>query len=213
MHQNLINNDKHHFFIGNVFNSEEQIRILKNIQKKLKKKYQLKDYHINNLFFSEMIYLGYFTLEVANLYMANIITPLLNAISDKFNKLECKYTGFKLEFDNLFYKISLKINDNNNYLENIIIPYLHNNAILPIYKSKRLIKKPAVDLIYYKSSRILGDRKDKIKIQIPENIFKIDHISLIQGTPVKSRSGTPSVHDQMNLVEISRYNYFLKSSE
>ena len=53
----LINNDKYHFFIGNIFDSESQIRLLKYVQKKLKKKYILKNYHVNNVFFSNMIYI------------------------------------------------------------------------------------------------------------------------------------------------------------
>lgn len=203
----LANNDKYHFFIGNIFDSEEQITLLKHIQKKLKKKYILKNYHVNNVFFSNMIYLGYFNIEIANLYMNNIVSHLLNAISKKFNELECKYTGYKLEYDKSYYKISLKFTDKDNFLENIIIPYLHNNAILPIYNKKTNIKKPSIDLIYYKSSVYLGDKKDEIRIQVPEKNFKINHISLIKATTTRVRTGTPSLHDQMNLVEVNRYNY------
>lgn len=203
----LTNNDKYHFFIGNIFDSEEQITLLKHIQKKLKKKYILKNYHVNNAFFSNMIYLGYFNIEMANLYMNNIVSHLLNAISKKFNELECKYTGYKLEYDKSYYKISLKFTDKDNFLENIIIPYLHNNAILPIYDKKTNIKKPSIDLIYYKSSVYLGDKKDEIRIQVPEKNFKINHISLIKATTTRVRTGTPSLHDQMNLVEVNRYHY------
>jgi hypothetical protein len=206
MTQNLNNTDKHHFFIGNIFTSEDHERILRNIQKKLKKKYALKDYHRNNVFFSNMIYLGYFTTDVANLYMDNIISHLLKAISEKFTKLECEYTGFKLEFDKSYYKISLKFTDADNYLEKIIIPYLHNNAIVPIYDKKKDMVKPSIDIIYYKKSNILGDKKDAIKIQVPKNKFDINHLSLIKGTSNIVRSGTPSLHDQMTLVEMNRYN-------
>lgn len=31
------NNEKNHFFIGNIFNDENQIRLLRNIQKNLRK--------------------------------------------------------------------------------------------------------------------------------------------------------------------------------
>jgi hypothetical protein len=154
-----------------------------------------------------MIYLGYLNIETANLYMENIVSHLLNAISKKFNELECEYTGYKLEFDKSYYKISLKFNDKSNYLENIIIPYLHNNAIFPVYQRKTNIKKPSIDLIYYKSSVYLGDKKDEIKIQVPTEKFKINHISLIKGTATRVRTGLPSLHDQMNLVEVNRYHY------
>jgi hypothetical protein len=56
----------------------------------------------------------------------------------------------------------------------------------------------------------LGNKTDGINIQIPTDKFKINHISLIKGNPVKIRSGTPSIHDQMNLEEVYKYNFPLK---
>ena len=109
-----------------------------------------------------------------------------------------------------FYKISLKFTDEENLLEKIIIPYLHQNAILPIYEKKKNILKPTIDLIYYKYSKIIGDNKEAIKIQVPTDKFKINHISLIRGTPIKLRSGTPSTHDQLNLEEVNKYYFPLK---
>lgn len=212
------NNEKNHFFIGNIFNDENQIRLLRNIQKKLKKKYGLKNYHWNNVLFSDMIYLGYFTTEVAQIYMDEIISHLLKAISERFSNLNCLYSGFKLDYDKSYYRISLKFTDTNNYLESIIIPYLHQNAILPVFPSRKDIKKPSIDLIYFKNSYVLSKKKDlqemkdSIKIQFPTDAFKIDHISLIKGSATRSRSGTPSTHNQMSLVEISRYNFPLKNN-
>ena len=212
------NNEKNHFFIGNIFNDENQIRLLRNIQKKLKKKYGLKNYHWNNVLFSDMIYLGYFTTEVAQIYMDEIISHLLKAIAERFSYLNCSYTGFKLDYDKSYYRISLKFTDTNNYLESIIIPYLHQNAILPVFPSRKAIKKPSIDLIYFKNSYVLNKKKDlqemkdSIKIQFPIDTFKIDHISLIKGSATRSRSGTPSTHNQMSLVEISRYNFPLKNN-
>ena len=49
------NNDKFHFFIGNIFHNEEQINLLRKIQKKLRKKYFLKEAHWNTKFFTNMI--------------------------------------------------------------------------------------------------------------------------------------------------------------
>jgi len=45
-----------------------------------------------------------------------------------------------------------------------------------------------------------------------DDTFKIDHISLLRGTPTKVRSGTPSVHDQMTLEEVSKYTFPLKQN-
>lgn len=206
------NKDKYHFFIGNIFNNESQLQLLKNIQRKLIKKYKLKDYHWNNKFCANLIYLGYFDQHTAYKYMDNIIVNLIKAVSEKFNNLECEYTGYKIEYDKSFYKISLKINDVNNYLENIIVPYLHQSGILPIYDKKKNILKPSIDLIYYKKSNVIADKKDAIKIMVPLEKFKIDHLSLIKGKSVKVRSGTPSLHDQLNLEEIYKYSFPLKDN-
>jgi hypothetical protein len=212
MFNSSINKDKHHYFIGNIFNNPSQIILLKNIQKKLKKKYHLKDVHWNNKLFTNMIYLGYFEQSTADLYMNNIINHLLNPLSNKISELNCHYTSYKLDYDKSFYKISLKFEDEENLLERIIIPYLHQNAILPIYEKKTNILKPSIDLIYYKHSKIIGDKKDAIKIQVPTDTFKIDHIALIKGTPIKLRSGTPSLHDQMTLEEVSNFYFPLQKN-
>jgi hypothetical protein len=198
-------NDKFHFFIGNIFDSPNQIKSLINLRKKLKQKYQLRDSHWNNKFYTNIIYLGYFDMETAEIYMDDIIKPLLEAIAKNIHVLNCKYTGFKIDYDTVFHKISLKINDNDNLLETVIVPYLHNNGILPIFNKKKTIYKPTIDVLYYKSSSKVQDKKN-IRVQPPPYEFKIDHLSLIKGTPVKYRPGTPSLHDQMHIEEIFRYN-------
>ena len=209
------NHDKHHFFIGNIFNNDDQVRLLRNIQNKLKKKYRLKNFHYNNNFYSNLIYLGYMNNETATMYMDNIMSHLLNALSQRFEPLTCNYTGYKLESDKSLYKISLKFTDENNYLEKIIIPYLHYNGIVPIYERRSdKIYKPQIDLIYYKKSFILeGKKSNAIRIEVPKVPFEINHISLIKGTTTRVRSGMPSIHDQMSLVEVSKYEYPLQGKK
>jgi hypothetical protein len=200
------NNEKNHFFIGNIFNDINQIRLLRNIQKKIKNKYSLKGYHYNNRFYANLIYIGYFDNETAKLYMNNIINSLLTAISNNINLLECNYSNFKITYDKSYYKISLNFDDKNNILKKIIIPYLFNEAISPIYPQRKNVYYPIIDLIYYKNSDKLISTKNKINIQIPNDTFTIDHISLIKGTSIRVRSGLPSLHDQMNLEEVNRFN-------
>ena len=207
-----VNRDKNHYFIGNIFNDEHQIKILRIIQKKLRKKYALKNFHWNNKFYTNLIYLGYFDKETADLYMTNIISHLLNALSKDIPELKCKYTDFKLSYDKSFYKISLKLTDENNLLEKIIIPYLHKNAVDPIYNQKKIMLKPSIDLIYYKYSPIIKHQKESIRIQVPEDTFKIDHFALIKGTTINLRAGTPSLHDQMSLEEVHKYVFPLKKN-
>lgn len=202
--------EKNHYFIGNIFDDENHIRVLKKITKKLKQRYNLKNSHWNNKYFTNMIYLGYLDNETVNMYMEDIVNNLLISISEKFNTLTCNYTGYKLEYDKSFYKISIKFSDKDNYLEKIIIPYLYKKAIAPVYNKKKILK-PAIDLLYYKSSTKLSD-KDDIRIQVPSQEFKINHISLIKGTSLVTRSGIPSLHDQMSLEEVQRFTVPLKGT-
>lgn len=195
--------DKHHFFIGCVFNDDQQ-KLLKIIQKKIIKKYKLKEYHYNNTFFANFIYLGYFNEKTASKYMDNIISYLLTSISNKFNEITCNYTDYKMSSDNIFNKISLKFIDSDNKLINIITQYLHTSAILPIYQKKINILKPSIDLLYYKKIN------KNIQIMVPNEPFQIDHLTLIKGTPIKLRTGAPSLHDQMNLTEVKKYDIHLK---
>ena len=64
--------NRYHFFIGEIFKEQSQIQLLKNIQKKLIKKYKLKNYHWNNKLSSKLIYLGYLDENTAYKYMENI---------------------------------------------------------------------------------------------------------------------------------------------
>ena len=200
------NNEKSHFFIGNIFNNYDQIKLLKNIQKKLKKKYALKEYHYNNKFYANLIYIGYLDLNTAKLLMNNIFNSLLTAISENMEVLDCNYTNFKISFDKSYYKISLNFADSKNLLIDTIIPYLMKEGMQLIYPGRKNINLPIIDIIYYKNSEILKSKGNKINMQIPTENFKIDHLSLIKGSGVRIRSGIPSLHDQMNLEEIKRYN-------
>ena len=83
--------EKNHYFIGNIFKNDEQIKILRNIQKKLKKRYYLKNTHYNNKLFTNLIYLGYLDAFTANLYMENIVNYLLDQIKNNFTTLNCNF--------------------------------------------------------------------------------------------------------------------------
>jgi hypothetical protein len=75
-----------------------------------------------------------------------------------------------------------------------------------------MITKSSIDLIYYESSPKL-DVKKEIYSQIPIENFTIDNISLIKGIPRRYRPGTPSMHDEMHLEEMTRYKFPLSTSQ
>jgi hypothetical protein len=203
------NKDKYHFYIGNILTDEQQIRLLKTIRKNLRKKYKLKNFHWSHPFATNLIYLGYMDQTTADTYMRNLFSPLLKAISESFSPLECNYTGYKLTYDNTFYKVALEYTDTDNVLSKTIIPYLYNEGIYPVYEKQKQMPEPCVDIIFFEESGITNRKIDEIQMFIPKDKFVIDHLSLIKGTPQKLRMGAPSIHDALNLEEVQRFNFSL----
>jgi len=212
---NLLNNTisdrtKYHFFIGNIFTNTKQIQELVNLKKNLKKKlkysYGINEYHSNYQLSTNLIYLGYFTTSIAKEYMSNVFTNLLTALCESPNikPLICEYLGYKIKDDKKYYKISIEFDDSKNILSKVIIPYLYESGITPVYNKKNY-QKPEIDLIYFKKE----DMRNKISLSInlPKNKFMLSSLSLIRGLPTKTRSGTPSTHNQMNLEEVSGFTY------
>ena len=209
------NNDKNHYFIGTIIEDENLVKRLKKVRKKLLNKYNLQDIHFPNLMMANYIYLGYFPLAVAKLYMDDIMNYLLKAISEKCSKLYCNISNFKLTYDQVYYKIMLQFQDKDNKLEDIIIPYLYQKGITPIYGQKKHNEKPTIDVVYFKESTKIKEqrekfgRKFKIIADYPSDTFVIDTLCLIQGTPIKSRVGTPSTHDPMEFEKVKNYEFSL----
>lgn len=209
---------RQHYFIGAVFNNKEQIQNLvrtkKTIKNKLKNKYQLDqhDYHSNYKFSTNLVYLGYLEEHIAEKYMENIFDKLLKELTQTIQELECQYTNFTISNNNSFYKISLDYKDTDDKLNKVILPYLNEQGIKPIYPN-RTIEKPKIELLCVNKKKVSYFEKRNFYTKPPSNKFKLDYLTLIKGVPTVSRSGTPSVYDQMNLDEVEKYKYyFLKSS-
>ena len=201
------NTEKSHYFIGNVIDNKNLIIKLKNLNKKIKKSFQLQESHHNNLFTSNLIYLGYFDYNTAQVYMNDIYQYLLTSVSKKFSPLDCQITNFKIDRDSTYFKIALQYKDQHDYLSQSIIPYLYQKGIVPVLGNKKFDRKGTIDCIFFKHSNIIKSKKFRIKMNVPTDEFVIQNLCLIKGTPVKLRSGTPSIHDQMTYEVISEYNY------
>ena len=204
-----LNAHKYHFFIGNYLSDFTQINILRNIQNKLKKNFKIKDnYFVNKKICLKMVYVGYFTTKLMYHYMNIIFSKLLESIVEKLNKLDCHYTEFSItQLNNGFLQISLGYTDENNDISNIIVPYLFDNGIKPIFNKKTIEKKQKIDLLYAKPNTRITGRRSIINIKIPIEHFSIDKISLIKGIPLNSHIGAPSQFDQMNFEEVSDFSY------
>jgi len=201
------NKERSHYFIGNVLNDKNLIIKLKNLNQQLRIKYKLQESHVNNLITTNLIYLGYFDIETAQVYMNDIFQYLLKSITSKFAPLECNITNFNIDRDSSFFKIMLQYKDTNNYLEKIIIPYLHQNGIVPVLGNKRYNRRGSIDCVFFKDSNIIKSKKFRIMTDFPKETFEINNLCLIKGTPTKIRSGTPSIHDQLSYEVIKEYVY------
>ena len=144
------NKERSHYFIGNLLNNKNLIIKLKNLNQQLRTKYKLQESHVNNLITTNLIYLGYFDIETAQVYMNDIFQYLLKSITSKFAPLECNITNFNIDRDSSFFKIMLQYKDTNNYLEKIIIPYLHQNGIVPVLGNKRYNRRGSIDCVFFK---------------------------------------------------------------
>ena len=208
-------NIKNHYFISNVIQDELLINKLKLLRKKLMSKYKIQGAHFSNIISSNLIYLGYFTKEVADLYMNKIVSYLCTTIGKKIGNLECNFSNFKLTYDKSYYKIMLQLEDKNNYLKNIIIPFLQKNAVEKIYGKRNYESKASIDLLYFKNSSKIEEQKKrfgkdfKIILNYPIDKFIMSNLVLLKGTPLETRSGYPSVHDQMEFSVIKEYNFDL----
>ena len=77
-----INDSKSHYFIGNVLKNDTFIEKIKLVRKKLINKYKMKELHYPNLVSTNLIYLGYFNISVAKLYMEKIISYLCKSVTN-----------------------------------------------------------------------------------------------------------------------------------
>jgi len=216
----LSNKDKYYFYIGHIFNDPLLISELINLRKSLKTTFTLKDSYWNNKLFANIMYIGYFSIDIAHSYMENIITPLLKAISEKIGQLECTLTKLRIiKIKDNLNKITLEFTDTNDYLNKTIIPYIHNHAIAEIYeKRSNVLSPPSINMIYYTSSPVLNsiNKRNELYEKLNNKLetlktkrFRLEQISLIKGIPFQYRTGTPSKNNRMSIEEIKRYNVML----
>ena len=208
-----INSSKRHYFIGYIQTDPNQIQILQNIQNELTLRYQLKDiYHnFNHKFVTRFIYMGYLTPEVANKYMEFRMKSLCLQVTQKFSSLQCRYSKVKPKFDKPTNYFSIFFDDENHYLKEIIIPFLANYGIKPIFPKRFTNYQPMFDLIHFKKNAPIR-KGEPIQVSIPDTSFTISHLSLISAKPTQSKMGYQSVHDNLIYQEEAKYTFPFHSS-
>ncbi len=205
---NISNSTKRHYFIGYVFNQKDVIDALMNVQRQLIKDYKLRDYYLNfnNKYMSRFVYLGYLTPEVANKYMENMVSPVCNQLSKKMKPLKCRFTKIKPKFDKPVNWFSVFFEDENNYIKNVIIPFLDKEVIKPIFPKRYTNFQPLVDVIHFKGNSGITRGKN-ITVPVPHIQFTMDHISLISAKPTQTKMGYQAIHDNLSYEEEHKY-YF-----
>jgi hypothetical protein len=208
VNMNLSDSTKRHYFIGYVFNQKDIIDALMNVQSQLTKEYKLKDYYLNfnNKFMTRFIYLGYLTPEVANKYMENMVSPICNQLVKKIKPLKCRFTKIKPKFDKPVNWFSIFFEDENNFIKNVIIPFLDKEVIKPIFPKRYTNYQPLVDIIHFKGNTGITRGKN-ITVPVPHIQFTMDHLSLISAKPTQSKLGYQSIHDNLSYEEENKY-YF-----
>ena len=205
------NKDKYHYFIGSYFHDYSQIKLLKNLRKKLRQKFKInKNYYFDNYLFYKVAYIGYLTTHQMYYFMNNVLGRMLKAVSEKFEKLICYYSNLKIDVKNKYLRIYLEYDDMDKILSEIIVPYLYEIGIEPVTQYKTGNKKCSVDLIYFKPNEVVKDAKIDLNIPVPGQNFVLDDLTLIRGIPVKLRSGHPSRYNHVSIEEVSKFKYQFK---
>lgn len=203
---------KRHYFIGYILQDQTQIQLLTNIQKELIAKYALRNYYLNfhNQFVTRYVYLGYLTQDVAVKYMDHIMSPLCTQVTKKFPILNCHYTKIRPKIEKTVSWVSIFYDDQNQYLRNIIIPFLDKKGIQDIYPKRFTNYQPMIDLIHFKEGQI--SRKTHIDIPVPTQTFFIDHLSLLSAKPTQAKMGYQSIHDNLSYEEEAKYYFPFQSA-
>ncbi len=212
---------KRHYFIGNIIQDREQVEGLVKLQNNLISKYRIKKFYKNwdNKFVSRYVYLGYLRPEVAQKFMEVSVKGLMESVINKFPVLTCNYTKLKFFYNKTKNEsggtknwITIFYDDENNYLKDLIIPFLERYSVreLPEPIKVKMSYQPMIDLIHFK--KFMGLTKGKnIDYPLPQQSFKINHISLISAKPVQSKVGYQSIHDQLSYDEEAKYTFNFKS--
>jgi hypothetical protein len=212
LNKQLYFKDKHHFFIGNFTTDLSQVQIIKNLRNMIKSRYNIKDdSYFNFMICYKFIYLGYMTDADAFNYMNKIMSKLLITIVNNVKKLTCHYTRFKVRYakNKTLIKVSLEFDDDNDIISKVIIPYINKNGVSTVYGKNIPAIKPSLELIYAKPRPGFSNVTRPIDLKVPQEPFVIDSLSLIRGTVINQRSGTPSKNDNLSFDEVKKYRYNL----
>ena len=219
MNNSGITYHSHHYFIGKRLKKSEASK-LRDVQQDIMGKNELLESSekINNIY-SPYIYLGYFNENIEG-KLKQLLVPLLFAVAEKFGPMRCPIKNFSLTGQSKKYKyVSLTYETPNDYLENIIIPYL--KSYLDEYTGLNLMYEniPMIPLFRLKKHKIDGflktnpHTKNRNKIVFPNfklpglafnsktksKYIDIDSLDLLRATPLTVKKGKKSFNEQLHI--------------
>jgi hypothetical protein len=210
---NIYNKSKNHFFIGYKLDNNTANQ-LKKIQGAFLKRYQINNVKKVRTFHIRFAYLGYINDEIS-ISFYNYLTPLINAVINKFKPLDCNLLNLEFHGKNSVYnKIVLKFN--NKFLD-IIKKYLRKYGTDNVFgNSIDNISDLHINLITFNKSdnknNLENIKKGAKEFKIYSSNFKINSLELLKGETTILRSGQPSKNDEMFIDQLEKYTKNFKGN-
>lgn len=212
--------DSHHYFIGKRLNKDDAIKI-RNMQQEIfqKNNYLQPETKVASMY-TPYLYLGYFGEKVED-KLKHLLLPQFFAIAERFGpmKSHLKRYSFTGQSNNFQY-LGLEYHTPDNYLENIIIPYIKSYMdnytgldltyeTIPMVPLLRLnaneMTKFANQNVYVKdeSGKVVftGLSMPNVKYDSSkkEKYIDIDSIDLLRATPINVKKGRKSFNEQLQI--------------
>lgn len=219
MNDSSITHHSHHYFIGKRLKKSDAMKI-RDVQQDIQNKNEFIEPQekINNIY-SPFLYLGYFNENIEN-KLKLLILPELFAIAEKFGPMRCPLNNYSLTGQSRKYKyIGLTYKSPNNYLEDIIIPYMksymdkytdsdlvyENIPMIPLY---RLNNKKIQEFTEINPSTKSNGKTVFTDIKFPavgydsklkSKYIDIDSLDLLRATPITVKKGKKSFNEALHI--------------
>lgn len=216
MNNSSITYHSHHYFIGKRLKKIDALKIKESQSLIQQKNLFIEPNEIINNIYTPFIYLGYFSEDVEQ-RLKNLLLPELFAVGEKFGPMKCPIRNFSFTGQARKFKyLGLTYESPNNYLENIIIPYLKSytdtfTGLNLSYENIPMI--PLFRLNYQKQSLFLKENqhvRDSHNKYIFTNLptpqlrrdegsrfIEIDSLDLLRATPSTIKKGRKSFNEDL----------------